>query len=350
MGTTRRQFFRDLGRASLAAWLGAELALDARATPVRAVAATGTERGILRLKLLATRGNLLRHLVARLLTMSLSGHCVVMLLLGLGLIAPHSTAEEDPCAAAPPRLAPPPPVGAPPTLPVGAPPTPSFDHPRYRNPWAWIEDGFWGVGFLEPSEEHSYDWRAKTVIPLYAAPGERHVGWLNRGWVQRDETAGMSPYAWVETGYEISSLILAEARDDGWLGLRLTDDAPSDGGILWTHACRLDLGEVRFEIVLWRDLFRSDRPAYIFFRNRSRHALRAEPSAESERLMWIGERDDLEVVEIRGDWMLVRVFQPGKFETLCGGHTEWRGKFWDGWIRWWSEEKGTWLRYPTRGC
>ncbi len=52
--TTRRQFFHDLGRTSLAAWLGAELALDARASPA-GPKPTGTERGILRVKLLATR-------------------------------------------------------------------------------------------------------------------------------------------------------------------------------------------------------------------------------------------------------------------------------------------------------
>lgn len=51
---TRRRLLGDLGQASLAAWLGAELALDAGASPVTPVA-TGTERGILRLEMLATR-------------------------------------------------------------------------------------------------------------------------------------------------------------------------------------------------------------------------------------------------------------------------------------------------------
>lgn len=270
----------------------------------------------------------------------MGGRIAVTLCLGLGLISARPQAEENLCAAAPPRLAPPP---------AEAPPTLSSDHPRYRDPWAWIEHGFWGVGFLEPSED-PYEWLSQAVIPLYASPGGRHVGWMNRGWVQRDEASPISPYAFVETDYEISSLILAEVRDDGWLGLRLTDVAPGDGGILWTHACRLDLGEVRFSIVLWRDLFRSERPGYVFFRSRVPHALRAEPSAESERLTWIGERDDLEVLEVRGDWMRVRVFQPGKYFTLCGAGDEWRGRSRTGWIRWWSADKGPWLTYPTRGC
>ena len=54
METSRRQFLRGVGQSGLAAWLGAELALDALAAPATGSAA-GTERGILRARLLATR-------------------------------------------------------------------------------------------------------------------------------------------------------------------------------------------------------------------------------------------------------------------------------------------------------
>jgi catechol-2,3-dioxygenase len=54
MATSRREFLRGLGQTGVAAWLGAELALDAMATPA-ASAPTGTERGILRARFLATR-------------------------------------------------------------------------------------------------------------------------------------------------------------------------------------------------------------------------------------------------------------------------------------------------------
>ncbi len=130
----------------------------------------------------------------------------------------------------------------------------------------------------------------------------------------------------------------------------LTDVPPSDGGILWTHACRLDLGAVRFEIVLWRDFFLSDLPGYVLFRSRTPHALRAEATTDAERLMWIGAGDDLDILEVRGDWMRVRAFQPGRYIMLCGGDDERWGRPREGWVRWWSQEKGTWLRYPTRGC
>ena len=270
-------------------------------------------------------------------------YLVVIILLGLSIGAPYSEAEEGACAAAPPRLEPPP-------VPESEPPAPAFSHPRYQDSWGWFENGFWGVGFLESATELSPDWIHKIVLPLYASPGGRHAGWLNRGWVQQDETVPISPYASVETGYEIPSLILADVREDGWLGLRLTDAAPSAGGIVWTHACRLDFSDARLEIVQWRDVFRGERVGSVFFRSRVPHALRAEPSTQSPRLMWIGKRDDLEVLEVQGDWMRVRAFQPGKYFTLCDGAAEWSGISRVGWVRWWSEEKGTWLRYPTRGC
>ncbi len=218
-----------------------------------------------------------------------------IILLALCLIPPPSAAQDDPCASAPPRLSPPPPL---------APPPATHDHPKFQDPWAWYEDAFWGAGFLEPSPDHPYDWLDHTVLPLYDAPGGRLTGWLGSGWLQRgDARAPVSPYAVVETGYETNSLILAQARDDGWLGLRLTDAEPGAGGLLWTHACRLDLGSDRFQIVLWRDLFLSDDPGYVLFRSRVPHALRAQPATAGERLMWIRQGDDLEVLEVRGDWM-----------------------------------------------
>ncbi len=55
---TRRQFLGGLGQTGLAAWLGAEMALDALAAPPAKGSSnktTGTEGGILRARLLATR-------------------------------------------------------------------------------------------------------------------------------------------------------------------------------------------------------------------------------------------------------------------------------------------------------
>ncbi len=57
-----------------------------------------------------------------------------------------------------------------------------------------------------------------------------------------------------------------------------------------------------------------------------------------------------EVLEIRGDWMRVRAFHPGKFSWMCAGKGEWQGSTATGWVRWWSPEKGPWLWWHTRGC
>ncbi|MEM7349522.1 MAG: hypothetical protein AAF657_01865 [Acidobacteriota bacterium] len=58
MSLSRRRFLRGVGQAGFTAWLGAEFALDAMAAPASAQEtqdATGTERGILKVRLLASR-------------------------------------------------------------------------------------------------------------------------------------------------------------------------------------------------------------------------------------------------------------------------------------------------------
>ncbi len=58
---SRRTFLNGLGKAGVAAWVGAELALDALAAPsMVAATATGTEGGILRARFLATRLDAMR--------------------------------------------------------------------------------------------------------------------------------------------------------------------------------------------------------------------------------------------------------------------------------------------------
>lgn len=55
MSLSRRRFLTGMSQAGFAAWLGAETALDASAAPAEAQAAAGTERGILKVKMLAPR-------------------------------------------------------------------------------------------------------------------------------------------------------------------------------------------------------------------------------------------------------------------------------------------------------
>jgi hypothetical protein len=55
-------------------------------------------------------------------------------------------------------------------------------------------------------------------------------------------------------------------------------------------------------------------------------------------------------LEIRDEWMRVRLSKPGKFLTLCSSTEEWDGETFEGWVKWWDPEDGPWLWYPTRGC
>lgn len=71
---TRRTVLSGLGRAGLATWLGAELALDALAEPSEPTEATGTEGGILRARLLATRLDAMRDFYGRTLGWPVERH------------------------------------------------------------------------------------------------------------------------------------------------------------------------------------------------------------------------------------------------------------------------------------
>ena len=266
--------------------------------------------------------------------------CLILLAGLLGAVSAEATGN---CDAAPPRLDPP--------APREAPPEPSAEHPRFQDRLGWYHHGFWGFGFLRPDGEPAEDWVQVTVLPLYDGPGGQHVGWLNRGWLELAgrKTEPVSPFAFIETGYETNSLILAQIQEDGWLALRLQDQEPTEGHLLWTHGCRLDQGDVMFEQISYEEEYLGSKSSY-FFRSPVPHALRVEPALESDRIDWIVEGDDLEVLEVRKQWMRVRVFRPGKYFWLCSEGGEWQGKTLTGWVTWRSPEKGTWLQYPTRGC
>ncbi|WP_299404667.1 hypothetical protein [Acaryochloris sp. IP29b_bin.148] len=78
--------------------------------------------------------------------------------------------------------------------------------------------------------------------------------------------------------------------------------------------------------------------------------LRSNPSASSPTVFALesdlsGRDYGIEPLEIKKNWMRVRISIP---RDLCG--TEETFKFYEGWIRWWSEDVGPTLYYPPRGC
>ena len=99
-------------------------------------------------------------------------------------------------------------VAAPPLLPSPAPIEPApwepKDYSTARDFGGW-QDAPLGVGHLKPESPDYLFWPPGAIVPIYAAPGGRHLGWVESGWVTTDGTR--VPLSWaglVETGYEVA--------------------------------------------------------------------------------------------------------------------------------------------------
>lgn len=221
-----------------------------------------------------------------------------------------------------------------------------------------------GVGYLEVETRDpmaASDWLPAIALPLYWRPADPEPGiWIHRGWwVPADDPAGgrlpLTYRGMVETGYEVPSFVVLEARADGWLALHV-DIGPGSGrgvtsGVMWVPSCRLAGGpgaDLRF--IPWTDVFGPGGTASgITFRDGERHALRARPGTGAARIGWIEPRDEIEILELDGDWARVRTSRPGRHLTGCLGET-WTGMEREGWVRWRDPASGPWIWYPTRGC
>ena len=154
----------------------------------------------------------------------------------------------------------------------------------------------------------------------------------------------------METSYESSSITLSDWRDDGWFRLAAGPPCAGGGGEepFWSHRTLLDLGEDELTAERWEDFFFRDDISPLWFRQtKISHALRAGPGAETGRIAWIGSDHSIEPLEVAGDWMRVRVFQPSNY---CAGPEDWQGREHEGWVRWGDRVKGPWLFVWSRGC
>lgn len=215
--------------------------------------------------------------------------------------------------------------------------------------WAGgLENAPLGVGHLKlHSRDDIWDWWLRIAIPLYSEPGDEHWGWFVNGWLANaspapQEVKPMGVSGLVETGYETSSFVVLENRDDGWVRFRYGKPAEGRDGLAWTHTCHVEAQGLRFET--WEDRFMSGEISPLTFRSPVPHALRAGPAESSEQLLWIVGDHHLEPIEFQDDWMRVRVKQPSDYcrDIDVAEHV--------GWVRWHSSEKGPWVWYFTRGC
>lgn len=193
-------------------------------------------------------------------------------------------------------------------------------------------------------------WVRSVEVPVLVDPGGEVSGWIAGGWwVPAADPARAVPLGtetMVETGYEVASWIVKEARDDGWVRFRF---APGPGGSGWASTCHLSASAPPLAYEPWEARFAGEAAGPLFFRTRNRHALRRGPGTEYPRSFWLEgyEATELHPLEIRGDWMRVRVSSP---PIYCADPPPSRGIFEEGWVRWRDAEVGPWVWWFTRGC
>lgn len=206
-----------------------------------------------------------------------------------------------------------------------------------------------GVGHLRIEGENAlyYDWQKAVSIPLWQTPWGQLYAWIYAGAVHPVDGSAATPLSgagMVETDYEQLTFVVFEKRDDGWLRIRV-----GIGGVgnAWTHECHLGLSEIKLAYQSWESVI-DEHGEWLIFRARVPHALREKPTTRSRRITWIGLDHEFTLLERAGDWLRVRVRQPGW--NCVGSDKEFSGRIDDGWVKWRDEKTGPWVWYYTRGC
>ncbi len=215
---------------------------------------------------------------------------------------------------------------------------------------AWhgrLDDAPLGVGHLplvDAPDVRFHDWPRGLVLPLWTRPDGPFHGWLAGPRLLPADGSPPSPLTgagMVETDYEHLTLVVFETAGD-WLQVRLSPDR-----LAWAHACHLELGPTRLRYESWEAFIRAHGD-WLHFRNRVPHALREAPDAAAPRLTWIGTDHELELLELAGDWMRVRVRQPAW--RCAGSDRPFPGRVDEGWVRWRDTATGPWTWIHSRGC
>lgn len=269
-----------------------------------------------------------------------------LIVVSLSTVARASAQERqdlivrDPCA----------PRGAPiPSLPAAA--STEAPPPAPYVPLRGLDSTFdLGIGHLRAESDGDADWFRFVEVPVYPEPGSEPSGWIVGGWwVPAHDPAHPVPLttgSMVETGYEVVSWIVVEARDDGWVRFRFASQPEGSG---WASLCHLTASDPPIVFESWLDRFTGETAGPLFFRTRERHALRRGPGTEYPRSFWLVgyEATELHPLEIRGDWMRVRTASPPLY---CADPPPARELIEEGWIRWRDDVTGPWIWWFTRGC
>jgi hypothetical protein len=201
----------------------------------------------------------------------------------------------------------------------------------------------WGVGVLRPAGADGF---TRIALPLFESARGAHWGWLTEGRIY-DQRSGRTLPPRADAEVQIAgarALLVLEHRDNGWMLIRFGGPEDRGQGLAWTHA---DLArEARASFSTWDRAF--DGAQGLVYRNAdAAHNLRADPSTNApvvERLE--GVNFDMVALEIRGDWMRVRVSEPPACagsvaqDLLLGGGAT---RELTGWVVWRSSDRGPWV-------
>jgi len=219
---------------------------------------------------------------------------------------------------------------------------PPVPRPEPRDPEgdrAWRGDTTLGDGYLTgPSPLTGVSWMRQLLLPIYREPGGRLYGWLARGWLY---VVG-SPGRWrklvvaglLNTAYDgPASLRVFAIHSDGWFRFRYAAPSPGDDGTAWAHTSHLLLSPSDVRLVPWEYHYFHSTPTYIA--EPGPHPLYASSDSTSSVLAELKEHEyGLSPLEVKDDWMKVRVQWPGPWCAERAVRTA------EGWIRWRTPERG----------
>ncbi|MEM8610747.1 MAG: hypothetical protein AAGF93_01925 [Cyanobacteria bacterium P01_H01_bin.105] len=200
-----------------------------------------------------------------------------------------------------------------------------------------------GVGYLSPRRRSGVqaNWLTEVELPLYSEPGGEHWGWIWQGWLIPN---GQQAFAIGRdasfTMVSVDPLLLAfpvlEIRDDGWLQMQYTD-----GGSAWIHDDLLDDRGIELSFYSWGE--RLAEANVVNLRNSDdAQVLRSQPERGRNVLSLVSPNSLIEPLEVKDDWIRVRVTRPANgCEPLAGASEQ------EGWLKW-KDIDGEVLMLPSR--
>ncbi len=200
-----------------------------------------------------------------------------------------------------------------------------------------------GVGYVSPRRRSSMEasWLSEVELPLYTQPGGDHWGWIWQGWLipngQQAFAIGRDArFTMVSVDSQLLAFPILEAREDGWLQMQYTE-----GGSAWIHTEQLDDRGVELSFYSWGDGLADAETVYL--RNeRETQVLRSQPERGRNVLSLVSPNSLIEPLEVKDNWIRVRVTRPANgCEPLIGASEE------EGWLQW-IDSEGEVLMLPSR--